>query len=43
MFSDCFDMLISKIIFFKKKLYFDLFLNEKHLEPSPLPQSLTHL
>jgi hypothetical protein len=33
MFSDRFDELMSKIIFFKmKKHYFDAFLDEKHLK-----------
>jgi hypothetical protein len=35
MFSDCFDVLISKIIFLKKtNLYFDAFLSEKRFEPA---------
>jgi hypothetical protein len=42
MFSYRFDMLMLKIFFLKKKLYFDTFLNKKHFEPSPLPQSQTH-
>jgi hypothetical protein len=44
MFSDCFDMLMSKIILkkLKKKLHFNIFLNEKNFELSLLPQSQTH-
>jgi hypothetical protein len=42
MFSYRFDVLKSKIIF-KKKNYFDIFLNKKHFKPSPLPQSQTAL
>jgi len=41
MFSDRFDVLISKIIFKNKKLHFDTFLNKKHFELPPLPQSQT--
>jgi hypothetical protein len=44
MFLDCFDVLISKIFFKKiKKLYFNVFLNEKHFEPPPPPQFQTDL
>jgi len=39
MFSDRFNVLMSKIIFLNKKLHFDVFLNKNHFEPSPLPQS----
>ena len=40
MFSDHFDMLMSKIFFKKiKKLHFDIFLSEKHFELLPPPQS----
>jgi hypothetical protein len=38
MFSDRFDVLISKIIFlkYKKKYYFDIFLNKKYFKLRPL-------
>ena len=39
MFSDYFDMLISKMIFLKK---IDVFLNEKYFEPPLLSQSQTN-
>jgi hypothetical protein len=41
MFSDRFDVLMSKIIFKKwKKFHFDAFLSEKPFEPLPLTLSL---
>ena len=39
MFSDRFDVRISKIFFFLKKHHFDTFLTEKHFELQPQPQS----
>ena len=42
MFSDRFDMLISKI-FFLKKYHFNIFLSKKYFESQPLPQSQTAL
>ena len=43
MILDHFDMIMSKIIFFKmkKKHYFDLFLSEKHFEKQSLPHFQT--
>jgi hypothetical protein len=41
-FSDCFDVLMSKIIFKNKKNYFNVFLSEKYFEPSPLLQLQIH-
>jgi hypothetical protein len=41
MFSYHFDMLRSKMIFLKKKHYFDVFWNEKYFEKQPLPLSNT--
>jgi hypothetical protein len=40
-FSDCFDVLMLKINFFKKKQYFNVFLSEKHFELPSLPQFQT--
>jgi hypothetical protein len=43
MFLNLFDMLISKIIFFKNKniyVIFNIFLNKKHFETGPLLYSL---
>jgi hypothetical protein len=42
MFSDRFDVLISKIIFLKK-YYFDVFLNEKHFEKQLPPHFQTRI
>ena len=39
---DYFDVLMSKIIFFKK-YHFNVFLNKKHFEKQPQPQSQTPL
>ena len=45
MFLNCFDVLISKIIFLKikKKYYFDVFLRKKHSEKQSLPHFQTPL
>ena len=43
MFLDCFDLLISKIIFKKiKKYYFNIFINKKHFKSQPLSHFQTH-
>jgi len=39
LFLDRFDVLMSKIFFFKKKYYFDAFSNEKTFKKQPLPHS----
>ena len=41
--SNCFDVLISKLIFLNKKFYFNIFLSKKHFKLLSLSQSQTDL